>query len=554
MFKFNPFTKSFDEVRDADYYDDRYVRKVTFDAQTLLIAVTDNTPQALSVGEQRVVGRTTGGDISALTGAQLWTILNAQAGANVSMNSKKFTSVADPTDNQDADTKAARDTALAVHAAIAAAHHARYTDAEVDAIVAVHAALASAHHAKYLDSEAVAAMGAKANDNPLNHDKYTDAEVSALIAIHAALADPHTGYVKESEFTAENDVLVGTAAGTLAKKTPAELLAILSAEDDANYHHIKLPYGIPKEGGSNPVVDDPGNLELWNGQYIQSPCLFLDPTTGKIMMSVCALGTTAGTKQAIGFYEATSFPNTWAEIAGNPKISKGGVGADDEYGCLLATAFYDPLDTDSDKRFKVFYTGYDSSYNTTPLWATAPSITGSWTKQGAITGLTNYKWGANFFRTGTVNFFAFADTAGDLKIAYANNYLTFDTFTTKATILQVGAGGAWDDDAVNYFSLFYSNGVWYMPYSGRAGAADPWQIGLATCTDPDWGTAFTKLLGGAGNPILTESGSDWREIQVLFPSLYKYDSEVYLFCHAREDRAGTNYDTIGWFKWHKADF
>jgi hypothetical protein len=42
-----------------------------------------------------------------------------------------------------------------------------------------HAANPSAHHAPYSDSEAVAAMGTKANANPLNHDRYTDAEATA---------------------------------------------------------------------------------------------------------------------------------------------------------------------------------------------------------------------------------------------------------------------------------------------------------------------------------------------------------------------------------------
>jgi hypothetical protein len=55
------------------------------------------------------------------------------------------------------------------------------------------------------------------------------------LSIHAAAADPHTGYVKESEFTASDDVLVGTGAGTLVKKTPAELLAILSGDSGATF-------------------------------------------------------------------------------------------------------------------------------------------------------------------------------------------------------------------------------------------------------------------------------------------------------------------------------
>lgn len=43
------------------------VAKSTYDAHTILQATTDNTPVALTVGEQTVVGRATGGNISALS-------------------------------------------------------------------------------------------------------------------------------------------------------------------------------------------------------------------------------------------------------------------------------------------------------------------------------------------------------------------------------------------------------------------------------------------------------------------------------------------------------
>jgi len=58
-----------------------YVEKATFDAHTILYAVSDNTPAALAVGEQRIVGRKTGGNIAALTGAEVLSIVNGmQAG------------------------------------------------------------------------------------------------------------------------------------------------------------------------------------------------------------------------------------------------------------------------------------------------------------------------------------------------------------------------------------------------------------------------------------------------------------------------------------------
>lgn len=80
-----------------------------FGAQTILAATSDNTPAALTVDAQRVVGRITAGNVAALTGAQLMTILTGQSGADFSMNTHKITGVTDPTDPQDAATKAYTD-------------------------------------------------------------------------------------------------------------------------------------------------------------------------------------------------------------------------------------------------------------------------------------------------------------------------------------------------------------------------------------------------------------------------------------------------------------
>ncbi len=68
-----------------------YVAKTLFDANTILKADTDDTPVALTVAEQRLVGRITSGNIDDLTGAQALTILTGQAGAAFSWNSQNLT-------------------------------------------------------------------------------------------------------------------------------------------------------------------------------------------------------------------------------------------------------------------------------------------------------------------------------------------------------------------------------------------------------------------------------------------------------------------------------
>jgi len=52
-----------------------YVPKSLYDAQTILAATTDNTPAALTVGEQTLVGRITSGNIAALSVSQVKTLL-----------------------------------------------------------------------------------------------------------------------------------------------------------------------------------------------------------------------------------------------------------------------------------------------------------------------------------------------------------------------------------------------------------------------------------------------------------------------------------------------
>lgn len=67
-------------------YQDDVVTKALFNAHTVIYATTDDTPAALTVGEQTVVGRITSGNIAALTVAQLATLaLSAALPENVAI-------------------------------------------------------------------------------------------------------------------------------------------------------------------------------------------------------------------------------------------------------------------------------------------------------------------------------------------------------------------------------------------------------------------------------------------------------------------------------------
>jgi len=76
---------------------------------SVLVADTAETPTALSLGTNTVLGRLSG-NISALTGSDLWTIINGQNSVDIDVNSKRITNLGSPTNATDAVTKAYVDT------------------------------------------------------------------------------------------------------------------------------------------------------------------------------------------------------------------------------------------------------------------------------------------------------------------------------------------------------------------------------------------------------------------------------------------------------------
>lgn len=57
-----------------------YVTKALYDANTILIATTDNTPIAMTVAASRFVGRKASGDIDDMTAAEAWAVLASGTG------------------------------------------------------------------------------------------------------------------------------------------------------------------------------------------------------------------------------------------------------------------------------------------------------------------------------------------------------------------------------------------------------------------------------------------------------------------------------------------
>ena len=68
----------------------RLVNNSLFNANTILAANADNTPAAVAVAEQRLVGRITGGNITALTAAEVTTLLGMVSGFSLFLSGSQI--------------------------------------------------------------------------------------------------------------------------------------------------------------------------------------------------------------------------------------------------------------------------------------------------------------------------------------------------------------------------------------------------------------------------------------------------------------------------------
>lgn len=78
-------------------FEDDVVLKTLFGVQSVLAATLDNTPAALTVDEQRLVGRITDGNVAALTSAQVMAMLSGGAAATFNFGGQSLTGVGDVT-------------------------------------------------------------------------------------------------------------------------------------------------------------------------------------------------------------------------------------------------------------------------------------------------------------------------------------------------------------------------------------------------------------------------------------------------------------------------
>ncbi len=202
--------------------------------------------------------------------------------------------------------------------------------------------------------------------------------------------------------------------------------------------------GTWAEYASNPVLIHGSG---WESAHVKDPCLIWDGSQYVLYYSGYN-----GSVYQIGRATATAHTGSWTKYASNPVVAVGAGGSVDEDGCSFPTVLYEPADTGLE--WKMWYRAKDASGNLTVCYAHSSNGL-AWTKVGKV--------------------------------------------------LDVGAGGTWDDVGVLPGAIYKISSTYYLFYGGYQSASilHKWQGGYATFTSPT-GT-YTKY---ASNPTFLSRFND----------------------------------------------
>lgn len=195
----------------------------------------------------------------------------------------------------------------------------------------------------------------------------------------------------------------------------------------------------------NPVIA-PAGLG-WESNHVKDPWLTHD---GSQHVAYYAGSSTAGGAYQVG--RATSPDGiTWTKHVGNPVIAFGAAGQFDDAGVSFPVVVYD-VSAPASRRWRMWYAGLKT-----------------------------------------------ADSLNRIGHAYSADGITW---TKIGQVLDVGAGGAWDDTGIisGAIRIAAGGGAGWLLYGGRQGPSSLpiWQTGIATFSNPEG--AYTKH---PGNPVIT---------------------------------------------------
>lgn len=241
------------------------------------------------------------------------------------------------------------------------------------------------------------------------------------------------------------------------------------------------------------------SLGGWHVSWVSHPRVIFNEADGKYWVYFAG----GNTNRSIGLATGTSLKSALTEITdgigGTSRVldSSGTAGAFDETGVSYPAVIYDPLESDSNKRWKMLFNGRNAAGEYADIGYAYSPDGKSWTKYAGnpVIDLADSCEAPTLVRAGN-KFYCIYRRAGAMYISYSDDCITW---TEWGSILNVGSAGAWDDNTVAYPTLYFDQGTWYMCYGGHDGSI--YQIGLAS-SQKFFESAWFKL---PFNPVLSES-------------------------------------------------
>lgn len=273
----------------------------------------------------------------------------------------------------------------------------------------------------------------------------------------------------------------------------------------------RLGLNLTKQG----IVLAKGSTGAWDADLVESPSVMYDPKSGRWAMVYVGYGTTTGAQRAGVGLAYSPDGITWAKQGSAAILPHSGTaGAPDENGCSGPVLFWD----NDNGQYVLYYigltaTGYEAGTKSI-CYATATSLTGTWTRHGAVVTTQASTWRANAVwhasiveRSGTWYMFFNASNGSNVEqIGYATAPALTGPWTvddTNSPLISPSTG--WEDDNVGDPSVRRVGDMWVMDYYGYDASPLSASDGIAVCPDHDF--PLGPWVKYSGNPVLVPGAS-----------------------------------------------
>ena len=231
-----------------------------------------------------------------------------------------------------------------------------------------------------------------------------------------------------------------------------------------------------------------------------------------------------GSKSRIGL--ATSKDGiAWTKYPGNPVLDVGAAGTWDVTRAYIPHVIY------RNHIWYMYYSGYDGAKVRIGLATSKDGI--AWTKYpgnpvldvgAGIVWDSVFSYSPSLIYRNHIWYMYYSGYYGGfirVGLATSKDGIAWTKYSGNP-ILDVGAGGTWDDKYAYHTRVIYRNHIWYMYYTGYDSITE--RVGLATSKD---GIAWTKY---PGNPILNVgAGGTWDSDDVGHGDLIYRNHKWYMY-------------------------